>query len=74
MYEISQTPPLPLYEKISQQVFDFTKDIFTKGPSGKPYDMNCAVFFNIIQSGGGQTHVQKLCCKYSIILAGFLAT
>ena len=32
------------------------------------------IFFNTVQKGGGQTHVQNFFCKYSIILKGFLAT
>ena len=39
---------------------------------GKPTCTNCAVFFK--RGGGGQTHVQKFCCKYSVILKGFLPT
>ena len=31
-----------------------------------------SVFFNIVQKGGGdQTHVQKFCCKFCIILKAF---
>ena len=28
-------------------------------------------FFNIVQRGGGQTHVKKLWCKFCIILKAF---
>ena len=40
---------------------------------GKPLNTNSAVFLTLLK-GFGQTHVQKFCCKYSIILKGSLAT
>ena len=40
------------------------------------YMYQLCIFFNTVQKGGwgGETHVQKFCCKYSIILKGFLAS
>ena len=35
---------------------------------GKPTRKKSAVFFNIVQTGGGQTHVQKLCRKLLCVL------
>ena len=34
----------------------------------------CSFFKHCSNGGGDQTHVEKFCCKYSIILKGFLAT
>ena len=40
---------------------------------GKPTWEKSAVFFNIVQTGGGegQTHVQKLCCKFGVFWRSF---
>ena len=39
---------------------------------GVPPFARSAVFFNIVQKGGGdQTHVQKICCKFCMILKAF---
>ena len=39
---------------------------------GEPTSARSAFFLNIVQKGGGgQTHVQKICCKFCMILKAF---
>ena len=48
------------------------KDLVYKGSHRRPF---CLFFLTLFKRGGeGQTHIKKFCCKFCIILKGFLAT